>query len=279
MAMTPILREFMIKLLFLLIFSLPSIAMPQALDCPCPQIMAHRGASGEYPQSTKLAFDQALIQGADILEIDVYLSRDKQVVVSHNDNLHYTTGYNQKISQLDYEKIANLDAGYLFSLDEGKSYPYRDKGLYLLTIDKLFDLYPKQRFNIEMKINDEQLALGLWQWIEHYKMENQVVVASRHSKVMDSFRKLSSAQVLTGATTAEVVKAGFTWAFGFGSRLEPDYKLVQLPYKISSKIFIDFLKSKNLVVHVWTVNELTEIKQSLDMGVDGIIGDYPSSDA
>ncbi len=63
-----------------------------------PQNIAHRGASGEYPENTLLAFEKAILQRADAIELDVWLTKDDQVVVIHDETVDRTTDGTGKVS-------------------------------------------------------------------------------------------------------------------------------------------------------------------------------------
>ncbi|WP_444886445.1 glycerophosphodiester phosphodiesterase [Microbulbifer sp. JMSA008] len=239
------------------------------------EILAHRGASGEYPQSTRLAFDRALEQGADILELDVHLSKDYFVIINHDSDLKDNVGISEKIADLTLGEIKTLDAGHEFTLDNGNSYPFRGQGLTLLTLNELFERYPDGYFNIEIKPNDKTLSETLWQVIADYRMEQQVTVASQHSKAMKHFRELSGGQVRTSATIGELIEASLAWSTGFGWAFQPKFDVAQLPYSITTKPYVRFFQKKGVAVDLWTVNNEDHIERSISLGVDGIIGDYP----
>ncbi|AWF81880.1 hypothetical protein BTJ40_14180 [Microbulbifer sp. A4B17] len=238
-------------------------------------ILAHRGASGEYPQGTSLAFDMALDQGADILELDIHLSKDHFIIINHDADLKDNVGISDKIEDLTIGEIKTMDAGYVFTLDNGETYPYRNQGLALLTLNELFERYPNALFNIEIKPNDKLLSETLWQVIVDYRMEQQVTVASQHNRAMNHFRDISQGKVRTSATIGELVEASLAWSSGFGWAFNPDFDVAQLPYSITTKPYVRFFQSKGVAVDLWTVNDMDDIKRSISLGVDGIIGDYP----
>lgn len=242
----------------------------QAID-----ISAHRGASGEYPQSTWLAFQKALDQGADQLELDVHLSKDGYVIINHDSDLESNIGISDKIKNLTLAELKILDAGHEFSLDDGESFPFRGIGLNLLTLDELFDFFPDVNFNIEIKANNKELSEKLWETIYGYQLQDQIVVASQHSKAMKYFRKISDGEVRTSATIAELTLASFAWGTGFGWAYKPKFDVAQIPYAIITKPYIKFFHKKGVRADVWTVNKPHQIERAIDLGVDSIIGDYP----
>ena len=82
---------------------------------PQPIIFAHRGASAYAPENTLAAFEQALIQGADGIELDAKLSADGHVVVIHDATLDRTTGVHGRVKDLSLADLQALNAGSFFS--------------------------------------------------------------------------------------------------------------------------------------------------------------------
>lgn len=80
-----------------------------------PQIVAHRGASDLAPENTLAAFERARQDGADIIELDVQVSRDGEVVVFHDESVERTTGGSGRISELTLAELRALDAGSWFA--------------------------------------------------------------------------------------------------------------------------------------------------------------------
>src|SRR5512139_2686581 len=83
---------------------------------PRPTIFAHRGASAYAPENTLAAFQMAIQQGADALELDVKLTADGQVVVIHDQTTDRTTGVKGRVSDLTLHELRNLDAGSFFDI-------------------------------------------------------------------------------------------------------------------------------------------------------------------
>ena len=238
-------------------------------------ILAHRGASGEYPQSTWLAFYKALEQGSDVLEMDVVLSKDKHIIINHDKDLVRTVGIEDKIADLTLAELKQLDAGHEFTLDDGETYPFRGQGHTLMSLRELFDYFPNLRYNIEMKQDDGEIAEVLWSVISEYGYEDRVVVAAQSSHAMGHFRDASDGAVKTSATIAELVGASMAWATGWGWLYKPKFDVAQIPLSMTTKPYVRFFHKKGVTVDLWTVNEPKDIERSIDLGVDGIIGDYP----
>ena len=76
------------------------------------QITAHRGASKEAPENTLAAFQRAIDEMADYIELDVQMTKDGYIVVMHDTSAYRTTGVSKNITDMTYYEVRNLDAGY-----------------------------------------------------------------------------------------------------------------------------------------------------------------------
>ena len=107
--------------------------------------IAHRGASGTFPENTLSAFRAAIDAGADMCELDVQLTRDGAVVVIHDDTVERTTDGNGEVAELTLEELKRLDAGAKF---KGGAV----KGERIPTLDEVFAVTSgKCGLNIELK--------------------------------------------------------------------------------------------------------------------------------
>ena len=110
---------------------------------PQPVIFAHRGASAHAPENTLAAFELALAQQADALELDVKLSADGHVVVIHDATVDRTTNGHGRVRDLSLADLKKLDAGSFFSQAfAGENIP---------TLDEVFESFGKRTFiNVEL---------------------------------------------------------------------------------------------------------------------------------
>lgn len=116
-----------------------------------PLVLAHQGGEGEYPSNTKLAFTKAVESGADVLDTDVFMTNDGHFVLFHDETLdHRTNGYG-KISDKSLEELQKVDFAYYWSQDGGKTFPHRNSGISVYTLDELLNDFKEKRINIEMK--------------------------------------------------------------------------------------------------------------------------------
>ena len=102
-----------------------------------PMLVAHRGGSLLAPENTMAAFSSATDDWwADMLEMDVRLTRDGHVVVIHDDSVDRTTDGSGKVSEMTLEEIKDLDAGYRFR-DLVGGFPFKGKGVTVPTLEEV----------------------------------------------------------------------------------------------------------------------------------------------
>jgi len=137
-------------------------------DCPCPHIIAHQGSSIELPPNTIEAYQLALDQGADIIELDIWRAKDGTWVVIHDENLSRITGVDREITDLNLEELQLLDAGYNFS-DSNGNYLYRNKGYKIPLLEEVFIKFDNEKINIEIKGNSKTGLRDLVELIKSIK--------------------------------------------------------------------------------------------------------------
>src|SRR5579863_2099853 len=94
-----------------------------------PRVVAHRGLSGSFPENTMVSFRNAHRVRAPYLEFDVHMTRDGEVVVSHDADLHRVSGRHGLIAELTCAELAKFDAGHAFTTDHGATFPFRGQGI------------------------------------------------------------------------------------------------------------------------------------------------------
>ncbi len=241
-------------------------------------IFAHRGASGEYPESTLPAFKYALSEGANALELDIHMTRDSVIVVFHDDELSRTTNGEGEIEDFTLAELKKLDAGYWFTKD-GETYPFRGKGLKILTLEEVFQHFPGVVINIEIKRSGRDIEKELVRLIKKYRRENLTIVSSFSYSSIKRFRELAP-EVATGLSKREVTFFYILQKLGLTGLYRPGGDALQVPLeygklKVVTDGFVNAAHKKGLVVHVWTIDRVERMVQLIKMGVDGIFTNYP----
>lgn len=244
-----------------------------------PRRFGHRGASGTHPENTLASFAAAVERGADAFEMDVHRTRDGEVVVFHDDTLERTTDGRGPISERTLAEVRELDAGFGFSPDGGGSYPFRGKGVTVPTLREVVETFPEVPLIIEIKQESPPLEEDLAQVLQSTGADQRALVFSLHQEPVDRFRQAREGWT-TGFGPGEVadflrrVNAG-DWA-GYLPRGVAFAVPVQWHgTRIVSAPFVEAAHRYGIEVYVWTVNEPGEMNALLDLGVDGLITDFP----
>ncbi len=244
-----------------------------------PLVIAHRGGRGLWPESTIFAFQRALDLGVDVLEMDVHVSADGEVVVIHDPEVGRTTQGKGLVHELSLQQIQELDAGYNWTNDGRASFPFRGKGIRIPSLGQVFQSLPEAMFNIEIKPATDEAASSLCRIIREYGRENDVLVASFRQTVINTFRT-ACPEVATVAPMNETRLFYFLNVFRMSSLYEPRGQAFQVPenlgrLEIVTPHFVEKSHQHGVEVHVWTINEREKMQRLIELGVDGIMTDYP----
>lgn len=247
-----------------------------------PLFFAHRGGSKLAPENTLAAFRHGLSFGADALELDVHLSRDPELMVIHDPTVDRTTNGTGRVAASTVEELRKLDAGYRFTPDGGKTFPFRGQGITIPTLREVLETFPATRVNVDLKENSPEGEHALWDLVRELGAEDRVLAASSHPAAIVRFRALCGRRMATSACAAEVrnfVLAAMCRSTGW---LRPGYDALQVPetwraLRIVSPTTLALAHNMGLAVHVWTVDERTQMDRLLAWGVDGIMTDRPDT--
>lgn len=244
-----------------------------------PLVMAHQGGNGLWPGNTLFAFQHAAALGVDVLEMDIHSTADHELIVMHDPTIDRTTNGQGAISSLTLKEIKALDAGYRWTSDGGRTFPFRNQGITVPTLEEIFNALPAYHLNIEIKKVDTPLIAAFCRMIKDHGMTNKVLVASVHSEPMDEFRRVCP-EVATSTTSSEVLKFLTMEKTFLGEGYTPVAQALQVPERfgaidIVTQGFINTAHSRNMQVHPWTINSEDDMRRLIALGVDGIFTDYP----
>jgi glycerophosphoryl diester phosphodiesterase len=248
-------------------------------DKNLPLVMAHRGGAGLWPENTMYAFEGAVDLGVDVLETEIHSTADGVLVLIHDSTVDRTTSGTGPVNSFSLEEIKALDAGFNWSNDAGRTFPFRGQGITVPTLEEVFTAFPNMRINVDVKQVEPCLVDPLCQMIHTFAMTDKVMVASFHSRVLKVFRRLCP-EVATSCSSREVTLFYLmNWAF-LGTAYRTAACALQVPeyqarLRLLTRRFVDTAHSLNLKVHAWTINETSDMLRLLNLGVDGIITDYP----
>lgn len=255
---------------------------------------AHQGGSFEGPSSTLFAIGQALEHGASAIELDVHATKDRRIVVCHDETVDRTTNHRGEIANLTLDELREMDNAYWWVRGEtvtlgrapieyvqrGRAPLDRDFGI--ATLEEVVTRFPRVVLNLDIKRTDPEVA-GYEQLLAHelarLELEDSVIVASFHDRAIEAFRAAAPA-VATSAATGETALFYFSLREDSGPVVPPACAF-QVPatyegLNIVDERFVEAAHAADVAVHVWTVNDVDEMARLLDLGVDGIVSDTPT---
>ncbi|MDA0708573.1 MAG: glycerophosphodiester phosphodiesterase [bacterium] len=242
-----------------------------------PEVIAHRGGWGLWPENTLYGFQRAVDLGADMLEMDVRATADSVLVILHDETLDRTTNGKGPVGDWTLKELKSLDAGYTWTGDGGQTFPYRGSGLAIPTLDELFDALPHARMNIEIKQPDILTALGAL--IRRHHVADRVMIASFDSGLLRRFRS-QFPEIATSAGLSEGVLFYVLSRLHLGAAYHPNATALQIPYRFwrfdtTHPAFLSAARTHHLKIHYWTINDAKTMRSLVDLGVDGIITPFP----
>ena len=255
--------------------------MSKKFFIPEPRVFAHRGASGGYPENTLLSFGEAVKIGVDVIETDVHFTKDNRFVVAHDGELGRICDGSGLVADYTLAELKKFDAGYGFSADEGRSFPYRGMGLSLISLEELLEEFPGQRFNIDLKAKNPAQVPYYCTLIEKCAAVQRVLTASEHAENTRPVRGRFPGMA-TSFSLSEALIYYFLFRSGllyFKKRFPAD--VLQIPEffgssRVVSDTFVEQAHKKGLRVHVWTINDEEGMRRLYDAGVDAVMSDHPS---
>lgn len=249
-----------------------------------PLVIAHQGGNKLAPSSTNAAFAQAVELGVDVLEYDVHITQDGFLVTIHDPTVDRTTNGQGKVEDFTLAEIQALDAGYTFQ-DLAGNYSYKGQGVYIPTVEELFERYGDLLHNIEIKDTNspekfEQIYKELWRLIQAYDMQDKVLIASFDHQMIRDFQELTGGQVAVSGGRKEITKFVAFNKFWLAPFYRSSVQAVQIPtesdgFNLVDPKLIKGAKRLNMQVHYWTINDPETMRELLELGADGIITDRP----
>jgi glycerophosphoryl diester phosphodiesterase len=242
-------------------------------------VIAHQGGEGLRPSNTMASFQNAADLGVDILEMDIHSTRDGVLVVIHDDTIDRTTDGSGRVNDFTFSELQQFDAGYYWTSDDGQTYPYRGQGITIPALEQVLAAFPEFRMNIEIKQTEPDISGTLCELLRTYERSERTLVASFHAEPMIGFR--AACPESPTSLHPDEIRAFYVYQLLYLPWLyEPDGFALQVPEErdgifILSSRFVRSAQGRNLDVHAWTINDPAEMVHFIDLGVDGIITDYP----
>lgn len=267
-----------IAALMLCLFTLDAVAAQN------PLVHGHRGARATRPENTLPAFEHAIEVGADVLELDMAVTRDNVLVVSHDLRMNRTICQGPEgetaIRKLTLEQIRQWDCGALKNPDYPKQQPV--PGTRMPALDEVLALAARGTFgfNIETKIDPKQPELTpdpetyarlVVEAVRRHKLEDRVIVQSF------DFRTLKAVKALAPGIRLSALYAGAPKDLVEIAREAGGVPIVSPHHLLVTREGVRRAHQQGLQVVPWTANTPRQWDNLLECGVDAIITDDPGA--
>lgn len=228
--------------------------------------IAHRGGAGLAPENTISCFKQGILY-ADMLEFDIQPSKDSQLMVFHDRNeIERTTNGVGKIPELIFSYLRSLDAGSWFHPNfEGEIIPTLSEVLEMTSTANI-------QYNIELKYYNpdstwfEEETLNI---IKRFKIEKRTVITARYVENIIRLREIDHT-IECALLQKEREKNEY-----FNLLIDLDLKTAQIRKSALNTSFLNKCHDNDIRVFFFFADELSDMKQAIELGVDGILTNYP----
>lgn len=262
-------------------------------------IEGHRGARGLVPENTIPSFIKAVELGANTLELDVVISKDGKVVVSHEPYFSSAISLDAKgnpipkerekdfnIYQMNYAEIKRFDVGSLGNKDFPEQQKMKVHKPLLSEVFKEVGKYLRKnklkavRYNVEIKSGEagdekfhpspQKFAKLVYDEIVRAKMENSVIVQSFDVRPLQELKRIAPQLPLAllvgdqSGVEKSIEKLGFN-----PDTYSPHFSLID-------EKTVEFCRARRIKIVPWTVNEIADLERMRTYQLDGIITDYPN---
>jgi glycerophosphoryl diester phosphodiesterase len=190
-----------------------------------------------------------------------------------------TTDGSGAVNEMTLAQLKTLDAGYRWTADQGRSFPFRGRGITVPSLSEVLAAFADTPFITEIKEKQPEVSQPVCDLLHQHGQISRVLVASVHAGVLKRFR-----QVCPGAATSAGPSEAL-WFYLFGraglaSLYSPAMQALQVPVtfiglEVVTSQFVAAAHARNMTVAVWTVNAEETMRRLITAGVDGIMTDYP----
>ncbi|QRM89568.1 glycerophosphodiester phosphodiesterase [Lacinutrix sp. WUR7] len=256
-------------------------------------IQGHRGCRGLMPENTLPAFKKAIVLGVHTLELDVAISKDNKVIVSHEPYMNPDicldangkeipegNGEKYNLYQLTYLEIKAFDCGTKFY----ERFPNQEKiQTYKPSLDEVFStsevLNPNIKYNIEIKAlpeydgvftpEPEEFVKLVLQTIQEHPVFNRCNLQSFDVRILEEIKKQApEMQVAILVDASEGIPEKL-------KQLSYKPEIISPYYKLLDKETTNYYQEQGFKVIPWTVNTASQMQEMIRFNVDGIITDFP----
>lgn len=230
------------------------------------EIIGHKGACKQAPENTLSSFRIALeMKKCDGIEFDIQLSKDGELFVFHDWDLEKAGNSTGRIMDIRSEELQALDVGSWYSKEfEKEKIPLLKEVLDIMPDDIMLNIEFKEELSAE-RGGEKKLAMLL----KSYENKNIVVSSFSHNLLANI--NILNPQIKLGLLTGTTLLNLDRYIENLGFDVHSFHPYVYL----ANGKEVALTKSMGIKTYVWTVNKIEHAQRMKDIGVDGIISDYP----
>jgi glycerophosphoryl diester phosphodiesterase len=238
------------------------------------RVIGHRGAAGVAPENTLPSLRHAAAAGAHAVEFDLRCTADDRLVLLHDAIVDRTTDGTGPIEGMSLEEAAGLDAGYRFTTDGGRSFPYRGRGIAIPTLEEAIAEIAPLPMILELK--SQRAGEVLPGFLEQHRLAGPAIVGSFSRSAAEAV----APHVRSRCASEEELRAYVLLGkIGLARVAVPQAEAVMVPerrfLRVVTRRFVRGAHAHGLGVFVWTVNRPDDMRRLWDWGIDGVITDEP----
>lgn len=246
------------------------------LDPNARPVIGHRGNRAHAPEETLPALLEAVALGVDALEFDLHVSSDGHLVLMHDPTLDRTTSESGPVAARTLAELQRVDAGYRFTTDGGKSFPWRGRGATIMAFEDVIEALPRT-LPLIIELKTPAATEPVRAAIRRHALAHRIIVAGFDKRAIQPLRGEGFA---LGAGSGEVARCIPGALLGRQSR--PTFDAMCIPpffngIPVPIGALVRSLRVSRTVTHVWTVNSTAYAKRLWSQGVNGIISDDPGA--
>lgn len=243
------------------------------------RVIGHRGGGGCAPENTVPAIRHAVQVGADAVEFDLHTTRDGHLVLLHDDDVDRVSDGSGALATMSLDEARALDAGYAFTPDRGRTFPYRGTGIRFPTLEEAMEA--AGALPVVAEVKTARAAEELDRCLAEERVDpSRVLVGGFAREAVDRAARRARWRCAAEEELRPWVLLGLLRLGWLPAGRPPHVDAAMVPERrgpihIVTRRFVRDARRHGIGVFVWTVNEPGDMRRLLFLGVDGLISDFP----